>query len=88
MELVAKQKLTVSPLPKVWRGTLTYQTWGIYIVIFIEDDHISPICMHDLNNTVYVGLKDLYEQSRERCDEFLDGRPQDIFGERFDDPSC
>ena len=44
--------------------------------------------MHDPNSTVYVGLKDIYAQSRERCDELVDGRPQDMFGERFDGLSC
>ena len=67
---------------------LTCQTWGHYIIIFIEDDHISPILMHDLNSTVCVGLKDVCGQSRERCDDFVDGRPQVMFGERVDDPYC
>ena len=88
MELVAKQALTVRPLPNLWRGTLTYRAWGIYIIIFIKDDHISPIRMHDLNSTICVGLKDVCGQSRESCNEFVDGRPQDMFGVRFDDPYC
>ena len=88
MDLVAEEALTVRPLPKEWRGTLTYQAWGIYIIIFIEDDHISLIPVHDLNSTVCVGLKDVCGQSRERCDAIADDRPQDMSGDRFEDPCC
>ena len=81
MDWVAKQALTISPLPKEWRGTFTYQAWGIYIIIFIEDDHISPIRVHALNSTVCVRLKGVCGQSRERSYAIADGRPQDMCSE-------
>ena len=44
--------------------------------------------MHGLNSTIYVGLRDIYEQGRERYDEFVGSRPQDMFDESFDNPPC